>query len=138
MSNKSMNHNSNELPSNRKFGFFFTFVFFISAIYFFYQDKETVYLVLGSIGLLFFLIAIIKDSLLLPLNKLWMRFGMLLGMIVSPIVLAILFFIMFTPIAIGMRIFKRDELRLRSLNVESYWKIRDQANLNVTSFKQQF
>lgn len=138
MSNKNMNHNSNELPSNRKFGFFFTFVFFISAIYFFYQDKETVYLVLGSIGLLFFLIAIIKDSLLLPLNKLWMRFGMLLGMIVSPIVLAILFFIMFTPIAIGMRIFKRDELRLRSLNVESYWKIRDQVNLNVTSFKQQF
>lgn len=138
MSNKNMNHNSNELPSNRKFGFFFTFVFFISAIYFFYQDKETVYLVLGSIGLLFFLIAIIKDNLLLPLNKLWMRFGMLLGMIVSPIVLAILFFIMFTPIAIGMRIFKRDELRLRSLNVESYWKIRDQVNLNVTSFKQQF
>ena len=138
MSNKGMNHNLNELPSNRKFGFFFTFVFFISAIYFFYQDKETVYLVLGSIGLLFFLIAIIKDSLLLPLNKLWMRFGMLLGMIVSPIVLAILFFIMFTPIAIGMRIFKSDELRLRSLNVESYWKIRDQANLNVTSFKQQF
>ena len=138
MSNKNMNHNSNELPSNRKFGFFFTFVFFISAIYFFYQDKETVYLVLGSIGLLFFLIAIIKDNLLLPLNKLWMHFGMLLGRIVSPIVLAVLFFLMFAPIGIFMRIFGRDELRLKKLNYDSFWKLRDQSDKASRSFTQQF
>ena len=133
-----MNHSATDLPSNRKFGLFFTAIFLIGAVYFFYQDEQKVGLVLGSISLIFFLATALKDSLLLPLNKLWMRFGVLLGMIVSPIVLAILFFIMFTPIAIGMRIFKRDELRLRSLNVESYWKIRDQVNLGVTSFKQQF
>jgi len=133
-----MDHSATDLPSNKKFGFFFTVIFLIGAFYFFYQDNQKIGLALGSISLIFFLATILKDSLLLPLNKLWMRFGMLLGMIVSPIVLAILFFIMFTPIAIGMRIFKRDELRLRSLNVESYWKIRDQVNLNVTSFKQQF
>jgi hypothetical protein len=133
-----MAHNIYDLPSNRKFGFFFAAVFFISAIYFFYQDKEAVFLILGSIGLLFFIITIVKDSLLLPLNKLWMRFGIILGMIVSPIVLAIIFFIMFTPIAIGMRIFQRDELRLRSQNTESYWKTRNQLNLDLTSFKQQF
>lgn len=133
-----MNLSATDLPSNKKFGFFFTVIFLIGAFYFFYQDNQKIGLALGSISLIFFLAIILKDSLLLPLNKLWMRFGMLLGMIVSPIVLAILFFIMFTPIGIGMRIFKRDELRLRSLNVESYWKIRDQVNLNVTSFKQQF
>jgi hypothetical protein len=133
-----MAHNIYDLPSNRKFGFFFAAVFFISAIYFFYQDKEAVFLILGSIGLLFFIITIVKDSLLLPLNKLWMRFGIILGMIVSPIVLAIIFFIMFTPIAIGMRIFQRDELRLRSQNTESYWKTRNQVNFDLTSFKQQF
>ena len=133
-----MNHSATDLPSNRKFGLFFTVIFLIGAFYFFYHDNQKIGLALGSISLIFFLATILKDSLLLPLNKLWMRFGVLLGMIVSPIVLAILFFIMFTPIAIGMRIFKRDELRLRSLNVESYWKIRDQVNLNVTSFKQQF
>lgn len=134
----NMNHNLTDLPSNKKFGFFFTAIFFISAIYFFYQGKEAVYLFLGFIGFIFFLITIIKDSLLLSLNKLWMRFGVILGMIVSPIVLAILFFIIFTPIAIGMRIFRRDELRLRSRNTESYWKLRDQVNLAATSFKQQF
>ena len=95
-------------------------------------------LVLCSLSLIFIILGVFKDHLLLPLNKLWMRFGVLLGKIISPIILAILFFVMFTPIAIGMRIFQRDELRLKSSNYDSFWKFRDQDIYNHSSFTQQF
>ena len=71
-------------------------------------------------------------------RKLWMRFGVLLGKIISPIILAILFFVMFTPIAIGMRLFQRDELRLKSSNYDSFWKFRDQDTHSQNPFTQQF
>lgn len=138
MSNKNMDHTSSNLPSNKKFGLFFAVIFVFSAIYFFCRSEQIISLVFCSLSFIFILLSYFKDNWLLPLNKLWMHLGILLGKIVSPIVLAILFFIMFTPIAIGMRIFRRDELRLKSLNTKSYWKIRDQVNLGVTSFKQQF
>jgi len=67
-----------------------------------------------------------------------MRFGVLLGKIISPIILAILFFVMFTPIAIGMRLFQRDELRLKSSNYDSFWKFRDKDIHNQSPFTQQF
>ena len=126
------------LPSNKKFGYFFSAIFFLSSIYFFYQDKLILCLVLCSLSLIFTILGTFKDHLLLPLNKLWMRFGVLLGKIISPIILAILFFFMFTPIAIGMRLFQRDELRLKSSNYDSFWKLRDQDIYNKSSFTQQF
>jgi|TARA_B110000037_G_C16991545_1_gene453315 hypothetical protein len=133
-----MKNTSIDLPSNKRFGFFFAVIFFISALSFFYNNAQILSIVLGVIGLLFFATSLIKDSLLLPLNKLWMHFGKLLGMIVSPLVLAILFFFIFTPIAIGMRIFNRDELRLKPLDSSSFWKVRDQDSLSPRSFNQQF
>jgi hypothetical protein len=133
-----MKNTSIDLPSNKKFGFFFAVIFFIGALFFFYSNAQILSIVLGVIGLLFFATSLFKDSLLLPLNKLWMHFGKLLGMIVSPLVLAILFFFIFTPIAIGMRIFNRDELRLKPLDSSSFWKVRDQDSLSPRSFNQQF
>ena len=108
------------------------------ALYFFYQSEQTTGLVLISLSFIFIILSFLKEDLLLPLNKLWMHFGILLGKIVSPLILAILFFVMFTPIAFGLRLFKRDELRLKPLNTESFWKLRDQDILNKSSFKQQF
>ena len=67
-----------------------------------------------------------------------MRFGILLGKIISPIILAILFFVMFAPIALGMRLFQRDELQLKSLDFESFWKPRDKDMFHKSSFTQQF
>ena len=129
---------SENLPSNKKFGYFFSAIFFLGSIYFFYQDKLILGFVLCSLSLIFTILSVFKDHLLLPLNKLWMRFGVLLGKIISPIILAILFFVMFTPIAIGMRLFQRDELRLKSSNYDSFWKFRDQDIYNQSSFTQQF
>ena len=126
------------LPSNKKFGYFFSAIFLLSAIYFLYQDDLITASVLCLLSFIFTLLSILKDHLLLPLNKLWMRFGVLLGKIISPIILAILFFVMFTPIAIGMRLFQRDELRLKSSNYDSFWKFRDQDTHNQNPFTQQF
>ena len=127
-----------DLPSNKTFGYFFSAIFLIGAIYFFYQDELITGSVLCAFSFILTLVSAFKDHLLLPLNKLWMRFGVLLGKIISPIILAILFFVMFTPIAIGMRLFQRDELRLKSSNYDSFWKFRDQATHNQNSFTQQF
>jgi len=127
-----------DLPSNKTFGYFFSAIFLIGAIYFFYQDELITGSVLCAFSFILTLVSAFKDHLLLPLNKLWMRFGVLLGKIISPIILAILFFAMFTPIAIGMRLFNRDELRLKSSNYDSFWKFRDQATHNQNSFTQQF
>ena len=126
-----------ELPSNRKFGFFFTFVFSAAATYFYYSADIIWAYVFASTASIFLIIALIKSDALLPLNKLWMRFGLLLGMIVSPIVLGIIFFGLFTPIAILMRLNGRDELRLKFTKKESHWISRNKP-IKSESFTQQF
>ena len=85
----------------------------------------------------FVVVTIVKADILLPLNKLWMRFGLLLGMIVSPIVLGLIFFGMFTPIAVLMRMSGRDQLRLKFNNKASHWISRS-ALIQSDSFKYQF
>ena len=66
-----------------------------------------------------------------------MSFGFLLGIIVSPIIMGLIFFGIFTPIAILMRLFGRDELRLRFKKQSSHWVIKDN-DLQSETFKQQF
>jgi len=126
-----------ELPSNRKFGFFFTFIFAVVAAYFSYSANVSWTYVFAATALLFLLITLIKSDALLPLNKLWMRFGLLLGMIVSPIVLGVIFFGLFTPIAILTRLSGRDELRLKYTQKASHWISRSEL-IKSESFKNQF
>ena len=126
-----------ELPSNRKFGFFFTFVFAVAAAYFYYSANVSWAYMFSVAAMIFLLLTLIKSDALLPLNKLWMRFGLLLGMIVSPIVLGIIFFGLFTPIAILMRLSGRDELRLKFAQKASHWISRDEL-IKSESFKHQF
>ena len=132
-----MNFSEIELPSNRKFGFFFTFVFVVVAAYFFYSTKVMWAYAFTLVSLIFLVITLVKSHALLPLNKLWMRFGLLLGMIVSPIVLGIIFFGLFTPIAILMRLSGRDELRLKLNKKSSHWIPRREPILSE-SFNHQF
>ena len=132
-----MNIDKLDLPSNRKFGFFFTFVFALAAAYFYYSTNEIWIYVFIAIALIFLLITLTKSEALLPLNKLWMRFGILLGMIVSPILLGIIFFGLFTPIAMLMRLSGRDELRLGFSQKNSHWISRGEP-IKSESFKYQF
>ena len=132
-----MKHAQVVLPSNRKFGFFFSLVFFMLAAYFIYTQNQTVVQVMLFVALLFLIITLFKADLLLPLNKLWMRFGFLLGKIISPIVLGIIFFGLITPYSIVIRIFGRDELRLRISKNKTHWITRSQSSPQ-TDFKRQF
>jgi len=127
-----------ELPSNRKFGFFFTVIFLIIGWYFLGGESNTVSYALFAGAALFLLVTLVRAELLLPLNKLWMRFGMLLGMIISPIVLGIIFFGLFTPISLLMKLFGRDELRLKLQDRESHWKSRETDSSQPDTFKHQF
>ena len=132
-----MNFLEVELPSNRKFGFFFTSVFALAAIYFNYMANLTWTYLFIAAALAFLLVTLIKSDALLPLNKLWMRFGLLLGKIASPIVLGVIFFGLFTPLAMLMRISGRDELRLKFGQKASHWIARGEQ-IKSDSFKHQF
>ena len=82
--------------------------------------------------------SIVKSQLLLPINKLWMYFGFLLGKIVSPILLGLIFFLMFTPLGLLMKVFGRDELRLNLKGRHSYWKVCKNNQVSPNTFKNQF
>tara|TARA_X000000950_G_C13477493_1_gene482368 strand:+ start:166 stop:564 length:399 start_codon:yes stop_codon:yes gene_type:complete len=132
-----MKYSKIELPSNRKFGFFFTFVFFIVASYFFLKNSILISYIFFALAAVLSLITFVNEHALLPLNKLWMKFGQLIGIIVSPIVLGIIFFGIFTPYSLLMRLFGRDELQLKLRKRKSYWKLRDQS-IPITNFRKQY
>jgi hypothetical protein len=126
-----------KLPPNRKFGLFFTAIFLLASSYSHYVDSEVMFYIFGIICLIFLIITIIHADTLLPLNKLWMKFGILLGIVVSPIIMGIIFFGIFTPIAIIMRLSGRDELRLRFQKKKTHWINRKAFNA-LEFFKKQF
>ena len=127
-----------ELPSNYKFGFFFTIIFILIGVYFLYEKSITIAYIFFILAAAFLIITIIKAEVLLPLNKLWMRFGLMIGAIVSPIVLGIIFFGLFTPISLLMKVLGRDELRLKLFKRQSHWKMRNKNNVQPNTFNDQF
>ena len=126
-----------KLPSNSKFGFFFTIIFLLASCYSYYIDSKIMVYILGVICLTFLIITITNAKVLLPLNKIWMKFGILLGMIVNPIIMGIIFFGIFIPIAILMRLSGRDELRLYFKEKKTHWINRKTLNV-FDSFKKQY
>ena len=112
--------NEIKLPSNKSFGLLFFIVFSLIAIYQ-YKINSSISFVLIFIASLFLLLGIINSKILTPFNKLWMKFGLLLGKIVSPIVMGVIFFFVITPISFILKIFKKDVLNLKKSNTKSYW-----------------
>ena len=134
-----MKFHQRETPvSNRKFGFFFTVVFALIAAYFYYTGTSPAEIVFASLSLITLIITILSPSLLLPFNRAWMNLGILLGKIVSPVIMAIIFFILITPIAMITKVFGRDELNMKITDNNSYWKNRQSGELEPSSFKNQF
>ena len=109
-----------KIGSNRSFGIVFFIVFLLIAIYpLINQGEIRVWSVL--ISLLFLILGIINSKILTPLNKVWFKFGIFLGKIISPIVMGVIFFLVVTPIAFLMRILKKDLLNLKYNKNSSYW-----------------
>lgn len=126
-----------KLPSNKKFGYFFVTVFALAAFYFIYRSSGPVGYVFLTISLIIFFVTIFKADLLQPLNKMWMRLGLFLGKIINPFILGIIFFGLFTPYGVSMRIVGRDELRLKKSKKMTYWIKRSDIYPQV-NFNRQF
>lgn len=126
-----------ELPSNRKFGFSMTAAGWLAAIFCYHNNQIGWAYVIGTTGTSLFIATLVSAEALLPLNKLWMRFGFLLGSICSPIVMGIIYFGIVTPTAMLIRLLGRDELRLKMHGNRSHWVYRNPPE-NGGSFTNQF
>ena len=106
--------------SNKSFGIVFFIVFLFIGFYpLLNQENIRIWSLVAS---LFFLILGLKNSKILsPLNKIWFKFGLLLGKFFSPIIMGVIFFVVVTPIAILMKILKKDLLKLNYNSDKSYW-----------------
>ena len=120
---------------NRSFGLLFFIVFLFLALWPLTKKGE-INLYLISIALIFLVLGLLNSKILSPLNKAWIKLGELLGTIIAPIVMALVYFIVLTPISLIVRIFGKDLLGLKFLkNKETYW-IQRKKDLN--SMKKQF
>jgi hypothetical protein len=109
-----------KISSNRSFGIVFFIVFLLIAFYpLINQGEIRIWSVL--ISLLFLILGIINSKILTPLNKVWFKFGIFLGKLISPIVMGIIFFLVVTPIAFLMRMLKKDLLNIKFNKNSSYW-----------------
>ncbi|WP_440910951.1 SxtJ family membrane protein [Candidatus Pelagibacter sp.] len=118
---------SKNLPSNRSFGLLFFLVFLIIGIWPIFNE-ETYRLWSIVISLCFLCLGIINSKYLTSLNKLWMKFGFLLGKIVTPIIMGIIFFLVVTPTGLILRLFRKDILKLKKNRSNTYWSFKDNDN----------
>mgnify|MGYP001361548471 CR=1 FL=1 len=132
-----MDNHKIKLPSNKSFGALFSVVFLIVAIYFYINKNNSFFLIFGNFSIIFTIITLTKPDILSFFNKMWMRFGLFLGKIISPIVMGFIFFFIFTPVSFLMRLFGRDELSLQSKKKSSYWINRTEYNQS-NSYNHQF
>ena len=109
-----------KISSNRSFGLIFFLIFIIISIHPLINDQDIRYWSM-AISVIFLIIGLLNSKILTPLNKLWFRFGILLGKVLSPIVMGIIFFGVVTPIALIMKILKKDLLNIKKNKNSSYW-----------------
>ncbi|MDC0152810.1 SxtJ family membrane protein [Candidatus Pelagibacter sp.] len=115
-----MNSKNIKISSNRSFGIVFFLFFLIVSIFPLFKDEDIrIWAVIVSI--IFLILGLLNSSILSPLNKIWFKFGILLGNFISPIIMGLVFFTVVTPTAFLMRAFGKDLLNLKKNNKKSYW-----------------
>ena len=115
-----MNSKNIKISSNKNFGIVF-FVFFSIISIFPLLKNEDIKIWAVIIAIIFLILGLLNSSILYPLNKIWFKFGILLGNVVSPIVMGIVFYAVVTPTSIIVRMFGKDLLNLKKNNKKSYW-----------------
>ena len=124
-----------KIASNRSFGLLF-FIVFLAISLWPLKSQEDLRLWAFILALIFFVLGILNSKFLTPLNKLWMKFGIFLGSIISPFVMGVVFFMVVTPIGLIMRFLGKDLLRIKkSKFVSTYWISREKQN---NTMKRQF
>ena len=121
--------------SNRSFGLVFFVVFLIVALWPL-KSGEDIRIWSLALSIFFFILGVLNSKLLTPLNKLWFKFGIFLGFIVSPIVMGIVYFLTVTPIGLFMRLLGKDLLKTNKVkSTSTYWIKRDKKH---STMKKQF
>ena len=124
-----------KVSSNRSFGLLFFVVFFVISLWPL-KSQGDMRLWSAILSLVFLVLGVLNSKFLTPLNKLWFKFGILLGSIVSPIVMGAVFFIVVTPVGLIMRFIGKDLLRInKNKPVSTYWIKRDKQK---STMKKQF
>ncbi len=127
------------LPSERSFGLFFGAVFAAIGLWLVYKGSLAWAAAFGVAAVAVAVVALAAPRWLALPNRWWFKFGLLLGAIVSPIVLGLLFFVLITPIALVMKLFGRDALERRfDPRRRSYWVEREPPGPTGDSFRNQF
>ena len=106
--------------SNKSFGIVFFIVFVIISLYPL-VNQEDIRIWSLVIAFIFFILALLNSKILAPMNKIWTRYGLFLGNLISPIVMGIIFFFVVTPIGLLMRLFGKDVLNLKKNKFSTYW-----------------
>ena len=115
-----MDHKNVKIGSNRSFGVVFFIVFLIISLYpLIYNDSVRIWSLF--ISAVFLVLGLMNSKLLNPLNKIWFKFGLFLGKIISPLVMGVIFFCVVTPIGLLMKLLKKDLLNLKFNKNNSYW-----------------
>ena len=115
-----MKEKSIKINSNKSFGIVFFIVFFIVSIFpLLSEGNIRIWSVI--VAIIFLVLGLLNSKILTPLNRIWFRFGILLGSLVSPIVMSIVFFGVVTPISFMMKLFNKNLLTLKKDNKSSYW-----------------
>ena len=122
------------INSNKSFGILFFVVFFLYGIWPILSSNEIRIWSL-SMGIIFLILGLLNSKLLTPFHNLWLKLGTLLGRIVSPIVMFLVYFVFITPLAVIIRLFGKDLLRKRFNKSPSYWIKREK---NIGTMKKQF
>ena len=106
---------------NRSFGLLFFIVFLALALWPLTKKGEiNIYLI--SIALIFLVLGLLNSKILSPLNKAWIKFGEILGRVIAPLVMAIVYFLILTPISLIVRLFGKDLIGMKFSNdIKSYW-----------------
>ncbi len=124
-----------KISSNRNFGLVFFFIFLVVSIWPL-THNESPRIWSAIISLAFLILVLTRSKLLTPLNRLWAKFGIILGSIIAPIVMGVVFFLVITPIGLFMKIIGKDLLSIKyDKKKETYWIKRDKP---TSTMKQQF
>ena len=123
-----------KISSNKSFGLVFFVVFLIIGFYPLIFSGGDLRFWSLIVSFVFLILGLMNSKILLPLNKLWFKFGIFLGKIVSPLIMGIIFFLVVTPTGLIMRLLGKDIIKLNYNNDKSYWiekkgpksKMRDQ------------
>ena len=115
-----MKKNNIKIGTNKSFGIVF-FLFFLIVSLFPLFKNENIRVWSLIIAIIFLILGLLNSKFLTPLNKIWFKFGILLGNFVSPIVMSIVFFVIVTPTSIIMRVLGKNLLNLKKGNKKTYW-----------------